>query len=250
METRNPSYLLFMLILSALAIVATAVEVVLPLSLDAKKIVEFADTVVCILFLLDFVAMLVRAKNKLRYMYTWGWLDLISSIPAVNVLRWGRLARVARILRVLRTIRSARVLTSFIYERRAQSTLLAALLATIILVTAGAVSILYFEQTPEGNIRTAEDSIWWAVGTVTTVGYGDRYPVTTEGRMVAAFLMSAGVGLFGTLSGSVAAWFLSPGKGAGEVDLKALQDEIRELRDALAAKEKPEAVPAGSARGD
>jgi voltage-gated potassium channel len=238
-----------MLILSVLAIVATAVEVVLPLSPDAKKIVEFADTVVCILFLLDFVAMLFRAKNRLRYMYTWGWLDLVSSIPAVNVLRWGRLARVARILRVLRTIRSARVLTSFIYERRAQSTLLAALLATIILVTAGAVSILYFEQSAEANIRTAEDSIWWAVGTVTTVGYGDRYPVTTEGRMVAAFLMAAGVGLFGTLSGSVAAWFLSPGKGEPQVDLKAIQDEIRELRDALAARDNMGKVPADPSSG-
>lgn len=72
----------------------------------------------------------------------------------------------------------------------------------------GSISILQFETAPESNIKTAEDAIWWAFVTITTVGYGDRYPVTTEGRIIAAFLMITGVALFGTFTGFIAAWFM------------------------------------------
>ena len=60
------------------------------------------------------------------------------------------------------------------------------------------------------HITTAEDALWWAMTTITTVGYGDRYPTTTEGRLVAVGLMAVGVGLFGTLSGLAASWFTQP----------------------------------------
>jgi voltage-gated potassium channel len=72
----------------------------------------------------------------------------------------------------------------------------------------GSIAILQVEQDPNSNIKTAEDSIWWAFVTITTVGYGDKYPVTTEGRIIAAFLMVAGVGLFGTFTGFIASWFM------------------------------------------
>jgi voltage-gated potassium channel len=70
--------------------------------------------------------------------------------------------------------------------------------------------MLEFETTDDSNIRTAEDALWWAISTMTTVGCGGTYPKTPEGRLVAVFLMAAGVGLFGTFSGLVASWFLSP----------------------------------------
>src|SRR3972149_6773059 len=70
--------------------------------------------------------------------------------------------------------------------------------------------VLHFEDVPEANIKGPEDAVWWAFVTMTTVGYGDRFPVTSEGRLAGALLMVAGVGLFGTFSGFVAAWFLAP----------------------------------------
>jgi len=69
---------------------------------------------------------------------------------------------------------------------------------------------------PESNIKTAGDAIWWAFVTITTVGYGDRFPVTSAGRIIAAFLMITGVALFGTFTGFVAAWFMDGDKSNKE----------------------------------
>lgn len=234
MESKNTNYTFFMLALSVLALGALGVEAVAGLDEGSRQILSYADTFVCVLFFIDFLIMFTKAKNKRKYMLTWGWLDLLSSIPVLSALRWGRAARIMRIFRVLRGIRSARVLTLFILERRAESALLAAVLVSIILVAAGSITVLQFEAPePASNIKTAEDAVWWAVVTITTVGYGDRFPVTAEGRMTAMLLMVAGAGLLGTFSGFVAAWFLSPGADKRENELSQLRQEVSELKQLL-----------------
>src|SRR4051812_40819504 len=163
----------------------------------------------CALFIFsDFCASLWRAENRWRYLATWGWLDLLSSIPTLNAARCGRLARIVRIFRVLRGLRAARVLTTLVLRHRAHNTFLAVSLLAMLIVFCST-AILHFETAPESNIKTAEDAIWWSFSTITIVGYGDRFPVTSEGRFVAALLMCAGVGLFSTFSGLLAAWFLA-----------------------------------------
>ena len=77
--------------------------------------------------------------------------------------------------------------------------------------------------------------MWWAASTMTTVGYGDKYPITVEGRMVAVFLMAAGVGAFGVLSGLVASWFLSPAVEETDSDVEELKGMIKHLQVQLAA---------------
>lgn len=72
--------------------------------------------------------------------------------------------------------------------------------------------------------------MWWAASTMTTVGYGDKYPVTAEGRLVAVFLMAAGVGAFGVLSGLVASWFLSPAVEETDSDIEELKEMIKQLQ--------------------
>ena len=99
-------------------------------------------------------------------------------------------ARVLRILRVLRGMKSARSIAHFVVARRAQSAGLAAALLCLLLVVTCSIAILPFEIPAGGNIVTADDALWWAVSTMTTVGYGDRYPVSSEGRTVAVFLMA------------------------------------------------------------
>jgi voltage-gated potassium channel len=72
-----------------------------------------------------------------------------------------------------------------------------------------AIQITISERSVEGsNIKTFSDGLWWAVTTVTTVGYGDRYPTTSEGRLLAVLLMITGISLVGVITASVAAWFV------------------------------------------
>jgi len=229
----NGPYLVYVLALSVLTLAILVALTFAPLTPATRQILEHADTAVCVLFLIDFAVTLRSADRKLQYFVRWGWIDLLSSIPAVDALRWGRSARALRVLRLLRGVRSARIIADFAVRRRAQSTVMAAALITILLLTLSSVAILEVETGPNANIRSAEDAVWWSISTITTVGYGDRYPTTTEGRTVAALLMIAGVGLFGVFSGSMAAWFLKPDEEQVESDLATLRDEVRQLRDEI-----------------
>jgi len=83
---------------------------------------------------------------------------------------------------------------------------------TILLTIFSSISILSVENRPDSNIKTAEDAIWWTMTTITTVGYGDRYPVTTEGRLIGIVLMVSGVGLFGTYTAYIASLFIGEEK--------------------------------------
>ena len=228
---RHASYLLFMLLISMFALGVLAAEALVD-NPETARILNYADTLLCGLFFIDFLVCFTKANNKGRYMLTWGWLDLLSSIPTIGVMRWGRAARLVRILRILRAIRSARILMRFILESRAQSAALAAALATIVALAMASVAILELEREAgdKANIHTAEDAMWWSAVTITTVGYGDHYPVTTGGRLVAAGLMAVGVALIGTWAGIAASWFLAAGEEQQDDDLVALRREIGEVK--------------------
>ena len=140
---------------------------VMDLDPGTRGVLDYADYMVCFLFLADFLASLWAAPNRNKYFFTWGWLDLLSSIPALDAARWGRGARVLRVLRVLRGLRATKILTTLILKRRAESTFLAASLVALLLVVFCSMSVLQFETEPESNIRSAEDAIWWAFATMT-----------------------------------------------------------------------------------
>lgn len=110
--------------------------------------------------------------------------------------------------------------------------------SAILLVGFASASILVFERQPESNIKTAEDALWWSITTITTVGYGDRYPVTTEGRVIGAILMIAGVSMFGCLSGMAASFFLGthPEKTPELKEVLACLDQLHAKLDALSGK--------------
>ena len=234
---RGP-YQLFMLVLCGLALLVLATGAFVRWSESTRTILNYADNVVCALFLADFFITLKRARNKRHYLLTWGWIDLLSSIPTIDALRWGRAARVMRILRVLRGVKSARALTHFMVGKRTESAVLAAALVALIVMVASSIAVLEFEQPEGGNIVSAEDAMWWSISTMTTVGYGDRYPITSEGRLVAVFLMATGVGLFGTLSGAVASWFLSPATTEADVDREEIKHLLLEVRSRLKDQQK------------
>jgi voltage-gated potassium channel len=245
MNKRHPdlkAYEFVILGLSLYALADLAVEAVVQLDPDTRRVLGWIDTAICGVFLFDFVFNLVKAENRWRYLVTWGWIDLVSSVPRINVLGWvgflrlGRIARVFRILRVLRGLRATKVIAQLILDRRAESAFLAVCLVSALLTVSAAIGIMHIERPPVGNINGPGDALWWALATITTVAYGDRFPVTPEGRMLAALLMIGGIGLFGTLSGFVTTWFLGPTNRRQEEELTKLRHEIEALRRAVEAR--------------
>lgn len=229
----SPRYQLFMLALCIFALLVMLFDAIFHADSDVQEILDYADYVVCLVFLADFGISLARAPKKLQYLATWGWLDLLSSIPTLPQARWGRLARIARLSRVLRALRASRMLGKMLARRRGQSAAMAAAVLALFLIVGCSVAILRFEDGPDATIRTSEDAVWWAFATITTVGYGDKYPLSTEGRLVAALLMTAGVGLFGAFSAALAAWFLTPEDEGANEELARLRGEVAALRAAI-----------------
>ena len=207
---QSPPYQLFMLFLCVMTLVGVAIQV--RRSIPPPKstaCLQVADTIACGLFFVDFLVTLRRAPDKWRYMYTWGWLDLVSSIPVFDLARWGRAARVARLLRLLRGVKASMVLTEVVLMRRRESASLAAGLALLLVVVSASVLILTVEDSRAVQHQAAPR---------TRSGGRSRhsppsdtataYPVTTEGRVIATCVMGAGVGLVGVLSGLLASWFM------------------------------------------
>ena len=226
------------LLVSLITIGMLAIGVVVELSPTTRSLLAYVDLVVCGIFLIDFVVSLSRSPNRWQYLLTWGWIDLLSSIPALGSLRWGRAARVVRILRVIRGIKAARFLAAIVFHNRARNALLAGSFVAVVVVFLSSFAILQFESHNEGNITSAEDAIWWALCTVTTVGYGDLYPVTWEGRVVAFILMVTGASSFGALSGLIAGSFVQS-EDDHQDELRDLTAEVATLRQLLESRVLP-----------
>jgi len=198
---------LMVVVLSLYVLAALLIDTFFKLEPEVSRLLNLIDDVICVFFLYEFCVRFYRAESKLKFM-RWGWIDLLSSIPTLEYFRPGRVFRLFRLLRVLRAFRSVRHLASHIFRKKVQGAFTSVAILAVLMVIFSSVAILQVEDDPNSNIKTAEDALWWAYVTITTVGYGDKYPVTTEGRMIAVFLMTTGVGLFGTFTGFVASWFV------------------------------------------
>jgi len=196
------------LILSIVVLGALAADTIFTLPTEIAKLLEIFDTLVCVLLFTDFWIRLYQAKSKVTFL-KWGWIDLVASIPNIPILRVGRLVRILRIIRLLRAIRATHKISSLLLKNKMQTGLASIILTAFLLIIFCSIGVLICEQQdPTANIKTAGDAIWWSVTTISTVGYGDKYPITTEGRIVAMILMIGGIGLFGTLSGLAASFFV------------------------------------------
>jgi voltage-gated potassium channel len=216
---------LVMLVLSVYVLAALFADTVFKLPEEVSSLLQTVDTLICLVFLGDFFYNLYRAESKAAFL-KWGWIDFVSSIPMLTVFRWGRIVRVIRVIRILRAIRSVKFIFGVLFEHRAKATFVTVLLITVMLVIFSSIAILNAETVPEANIKTAEDALWWAASTVTTAGYGDKFPVTSGGRIIGVMLMAAGVGLFGTLTAYIASVFL----GVDQPEEKSKTDLARELK--------------------
>jgi voltage-gated potassium channel len=182
-----------------------------------SQVVAVMDGIIILVFLGDLIRRLSVADDKRRYIVDgWGWVDAISIVP---LLRIARLLRVIRVIRVMQRMGGpSEALTAF-FKNRATGGLLLVLLIALLVLEFGSLLMLWAESTqPDANITTAEDSIWYLIVTMSTVGYGDLYPVSLTGRVIGSAIIIVGVGVFGTLTGFLATIFLTPDSSEAEAE--------------------------------
>jgi voltage-gated potassium channel len=208
-ELGAPGYEIFVGALSVLSLVNLVLDSVLR-DPAIQDVVRTVDVLLSVVFLVDFLVRLRRAPSRRDYFFRrFGWADLLASLPfpQVKVLRIFRVFRIVQLLRRYGARNIARSLGS----DRAGSALLSLLFIGVLILEFGSLGMLRLEQNaPDGNITTASDALWYVVVTISTVGYGDHYPVTNGGRELGTVIIVAGVGIFGTLTGFLANFFLTP----------------------------------------
>jgi voltage-gated potassium channel len=178
------------------------------------------------LFVADYLGRVALADRRMHYVSRHLPDLLMIALPMLRVLR---LLRVVMLLRYLN-----RQATESLQGRVA---IYVGGSTPLILFCAALTALDAERHNPAANITNFGDALWWAATTVTTVGYGDHYPVTTEGRLVAVGLMLSGVALLGVVTASIASWLIervrqieTDNQAATSADITALRSEIAQFR--------------------
>lgn len=256
------AYNLFILVLTIISLLIMC-ALLLPIHEATVELLIFYDNLICVIFLVDFFINLFTAPRKSDYFIRErGWLDLIGSLPTLGValkqfgiLRLARLSRLVRIRRLLRE-KNKKQMIEDVVRNRSQYAAFITILTAIIVLTLASVFVLEFEsRSPEAKITTGADAIWYAIVTITTVGYGDYYPVTTGGRVTAMFLMITGVGIIGALASILSSILVGVSSSPAEKEAPkpappaALEEELANVKNELAALRRlMEKVPADGDR--
>jgi voltage-gated potassium channel len=224
-----------LLILAGLFVVVLVLPLVTELSLGARRAIAVGNGAIWAVFAVDYVVRLYLAPDRRGFART-HLLDLaIVLLPMLRPLR---------ALGVVRVLRIASV-AGFAHKRAMESlhakvTAYVASASVLALLIAG-IAIREAERgSPEANITSFGDGVWWALTTVTTVGYGDHYPTTSLGRLVSLALMLVGIALLGVVTAAIAAWFIEHLQGVRaeereaeertEATLETVLAELREVR--------------------
>jgi voltage-gated potassium channel len=236
--SKRINYEIFIIILTVLSWINMILIFILS-DTNGSYVIKRVELFLTIIFFLDFFFRLKKADSRSTYFRKIGWLDLIGCVP---FMRWTRAYRVYRTTQYIRKLKGNSILKDF-FQNRAETAALTVILAVVFLFEFASIFILQAEAgAMDANIVNGEDAMWWVLVTVATVGYGDLYPVTDDGRRIAGFVIFVGVGLFGVLSGFLTQNFLG-GNSNQTIDtivkntaettqqqVDQLLDELKEIR--------------------
>jgi hypothetical protein len=202
---------IFVLCVAVLSIVNLVLAIIVR-DPDLDQVIAITDGLLIIVFLIDFVRRMRVATDHRAYLTKGsGWLDLVSVVP---LLRIARMLRIVRVVRVVGRMGGPEATIRAFFSNRATGGLLLVFLIAIIVLEFGSLAVLWAEEgAPGANIETASDAVWYTIVTMSTVGYGDQFPVTEVGRFFGTIIIVVGVGVFGTLTGFLANAFLAPSRG-------------------------------------
>jgi len=200
-------------------------------SATVHVIATSTNWIVWVAFCAEFVALLLLAPRKRQFVLQ-SWFDLliiVVSPPFPLVPETWQGLRAARALRLLRLLRAFGFLSiglkttrRLLQHRRFNYVLL----ATSGVIVLGALGIYIVERSVNDAITSPGDALWWAISTATTVGYGDIYPKTAEGRLIAVVLMLTGIGVIGVFTATIASFFMIEEEEEGLADMRARLDQI------------------------
>jgi voltage-gated potassium channel len=210
-----------MTVLAVLWLPVLVIPAVVHVSVATEHALDTVDYLVWAIFVVEYLIRLYLAPSRWQF-FRGNLIDLL--VIAVPVFR------PLRVLRLLRFARTGLTLTTVLERSRSLLThrgLHFVLLSVLAIVLVGAALEFGFEDHARGaNIHSYGDALWWAIVTVTTVGYGDKYPVTAAGRGVAVVLMLTGIGLVGVLSATIASYFVGQQSGQDMTELHRRLDRI------------------------
>ena len=219
------------LVVAVVSLLLVLLETFLHVPPGVLSLLRTVDTLSCVIFLIDVFVRWKRERWSVNY-WRWAWLDVIASIPFEPAFRSLQAIRIYRFIRLIRVLKKLSTLTS---GTSLNEKLLALPGVAFVMVLFSTMLMVEVERSaPDATIKTGGDALWWALTTVTTVGYGDTYPVTTEGRIIAAVMMLIGIALFGSMSAIVTSKLILPKETRDHEELRqemrALHAEIKELR--------------------
>lgn len=210
--------------LTVIALALLAIEALDNVHGSARTLLTVLDILVWACFAAEYITLLLLAPSKRSYVRAHP-LDLL--IVLVPLLRPLRLVRGVRALRLLRAARLLPLLGRF-RERTGQTLAYVIATATVVVVIA-AVAVSTIERDRDGNIHGVGDGLWWAITTMTTVGYGDLYPTTGAGRVFGVVLMVVGISVLSVVTASLASWFNRAKQQVEEERLTSVERKLDEI---------------------
>ncbi|WP_299780434.1 ion transporter [uncultured Formosa sp.] len=220
-------YIIQVLIL--LSLIAFSIETLPNISIDTKNYLDYFETVCVVIFSIEYLIRIYVAEKPLKYIFSfYGIIDLLAILPfylkGTLDFRALRAFRVFRIFRALKLIRYNKALHRFhLAAKLVKEEIVLFLIVTAIFVFIASAGIYYFENEAQPEVfASIFHSAWWAVVTLTTVGYGDVYPITTGGKIFTFCILIIGVGIV-TIPAGLVATSLSK---AREIEEKEKDDKL------------------------
>lgn len=201
--------------LIVISLISFSIETLPDISPQIRMWLHWLDIIVVVLFSIEYIARIIIAPSIRGYILSpYGLIDLVAILPFylsfgvdLRALRMIRMLRLIRVLKLVRYSRAARRLYRATMIAKEEIVLFS--IVTLMLLYFSAIGIYYFERAAQPDkFSSVFDSMWWAVATLTTVGYGDVYPITTGGRIFTFFVLLLGLGIVSIPTGLLASALL------------------------------------------
>ena len=201
----------FIQILILLSLVSFSLDTLPNLSYNTRVFLDYFEVISIVIFTVEFLLRIYVSKKPLSYIFSfYGIIDILAILPfylnRVLDLRFLRAFRIFRIFRALKLLRYNKALNRFrVAFKIVKEEVTLFFIVTLVLIFITSAGIYFFENEAQPEVfKSVFHSAWWSIVTLTTVGYGDVYPITIGGKIFTFFVLMIGVGLVTVPAGLVA----------------------------------------------